>query len=637
MTRIQDRVSKLDINPLVHWTNTAARLRTGWRPLVVFDVLCKVLSYAVVAPLFSWFLAAMLTGSGSSAISNFEILSFVLSAPGLVFVTVAATGGFAVVFLEIGGLTMIALTLSRGERTSALATLNFLARNFHRLCTLAFIQFVSIAAIISAALAVAALTASLVLSGGDFYYYLRVMPPQFFVFAAVSGLAFLIAIVAVALLAVRWVYSVPMLLIEGKTARQALAESAELSRTTGRWAIAFQILVTIVAVVLIYGLSTVLHGAIDWVLVRVAADAINLLVVLTGLSLVVGLVLGTVASFVASLIFAGLLADLFTEARPDFDVPAAMVSDNRRATNPALMRQRTVVVLGVIALAIGATIVTRWLTDQIDLDREVAITAHRGASKAAPENTMAALRAAIRFGADYAEIDVQRTKDGVVVLLHDKDFRRVAGSSANIWDLTLEEVRKLDVGSWFSEEFAGEPVPTLAEAIDATKGKIRLNIEMKVNGHDDGLAAGVARVLAETECGQDCVVSSLDYAVTREIAPIAPDLRRGLIVTASLGDVSRLDVDFLAVNAGTVTRDLVGRAQDIGKEVHVWTVNDPDQMLSMYHMGVDNILTSTPDVLADLLSLRAGLSDAEKVVLLLADLVPARRLVRPDDPDASRP
>ena len=113
----------------------------------------------------------------------------------------------------------------------------------------------------------------------------------------------------------------------------------------------------------------------------------------------------------------------------------------------------SVVILGIF-LATGINKVDR-----------VEVTAHRGSSSSAPENTLSAIRQAIADQADYAEIDVQETLDGVIVVLHDSDLMRVTGKKLNIWETTFAKARKLDAGSWFSPEFAGEKIPTLEEAI----------------------------------------------------------------------------------------------------------------------------------------------------------------------------
>src|SRR5262249_23806418 len=127
----------------------------------------------------------------------------------------------------------------------------------------------------------------------------------------------------------------------------------------------------------------------------------------------------------------------------------------------------------------------------------VQVTAHRGHSRAAPENTLSAIRKAIASGADYAEVDVQQTADGVVVLLHDSDLKRWAGDPRRVGELPFDEVRKLDVGNWFGPAFVGERVPTLAEVIGLYRGRIKLNVELKVYGPDQRLALEVARLLRE--------------------------------------------------------------------------------------------------------------------------------------------
>ena len=112
---------------------------------------------------------------------------------------------------------------------------------------------------------------------------------------------------------------------------------------------------------------------------------------------------------------------------------------------------------------------------------ELIVIAHRGASRAAPENTLSAMKKAIQFGADYAECDVYLTKDGEMVLFHDEEMERTTGQTGMIWDYTLAELKELEVGSWFGEDFRGEPIPTLRQVIRLCKGKIKLNIEVKVS------------------------------------------------------------------------------------------------------------------------------------------------------------
>jgi glycerophosphoryl diester phosphodiesterase len=245
----------------------------------------------------------------------------------------------------------------------------------------------------------------------------------------------------------------------------------------------------------------------------------------------------------------------------------------------------------------------------------VNITAHRGHARAAPENTLSAIRKAIDSGADYAEIDVQPTADGVVVLLHDRDLKRVAGVSRRIEDVSYDEVRKLEVGTWFDVAFSGERVPTLAEVIDLSRGRIKLNIEMKFFGPDRGLARAVARLVRDKDFESQCLVTSFNLDALQESKQDNPRLQTGLIVAGALGNVSRLEVEALSVRADFLSDELLRDAHRAGQEVHVWTVNDAGQMVRLMKRGVDNILTSDPDLGVRVRDEWANLSRTERLVL----------------------
>lgn len=111
-------------------------------------------------------------------------------------------------------------------------------------------------------------------------------------------------------------------------------------------------------------------------------------------------------------------------------------------------------------------------------------TAHRVSALVAPENTIAAFKETFITQAEYAEIDVQETKDGELILFHDSNFERVAGVNKNVWEVNYDEIKTYDVGSHFRSDFAGEKIPTLDEAMKYSKGKIKLLIEIKLNGHE---------------------------------------------------------------------------------------------------------------------------------------------------------
>jgi glycerophosphoryl diester phosphodiesterase len=224
------------------------------------------------------------------------------------------------------------------------------------------------------------------------------------------------------------------------------------------------------------------------------------------------------------------------------------------------------------------------------------VTAHRGSSSQAPENTLAALSLAHGNGADYAEVDIQQTRDGKLVLLHDCNLARVAGVGRYIWELDVEAISELEVGSWFAEEFRGEKIPFLREAINLVKGKIKLNLELKIHGHEVNLAKNLVNILRKQDFLSECIVSSFDYDILQQIKLLEPRIKIGLITASKLDNWEDFEVDFYAVFINLVNQESVDKIHNLGREIHVWTVNDRETIKKLLHLGVDNIVTDTPMV-----------------------------------------
>jgi glycerophosphoryl diester phosphodiesterase len=507
---------------------------------------------------------------------------------------------------------------------SALRTLHFMARRLPSLCELGFRQFLILGGIAAVALAIGAVTKLTLLGGGDIYFYLNVKPPEFWLALAIVAAAVLAAGMVIVVLLLRWMFAVPLVLLEDQSPRDALATSRQWVREIGPWQVLKQLIAWAIGVLVITLVTAAVGGLLGWTLMGLAGNQVSMVVAFAGLLAVIDGLLGLLVSFFAAVTFAALVGRLFLTKRPEARLPDLLQPDAGEGGPANRLRLGTCVFAATIALVCATGVVVYSVIDRIQFDNEVAVTAHRGSSRAAPENSMAAVLRAIDDGADFAEIDVQETADGVVVLFHDTDLRRMAGVDKGIWEVTYDEMRQLDIGSWFSAEFAGTRVATLEEVIGAVQGKLKLNIEMKFNGHDKQLEAEVARLVRDAGFDKQCVVTSLVYGGVQEIARQDDGLRRGLIVTAKLGDATSLDVNLLAVNANAVTRDLITRAHRAGMEVHVWTVNEPGQMLTMIHLGVDNIMTDAPDVLVALLAERARLSNAEKTLLFVSDFLAGR-------------
>jgi glycerophosphoryl diester phosphodiesterase len=251
-------------------------------------------------------------------------------------------------------------------------------------------------------------------------------------------------------------------------------------------------------------------------------------------------------------------------------------------------------------------------------DEDVAVIAHRGASGQAPENTMAAFEKAVADGTDWIELDVQENADGVVIVQHDSDFKRVGRDNLKTWNATNDDLRDLDIGSWFRPEFSDQRVPTLREVLERAKGHVNVLIELKYYGHDKELEPKVVQIVEQTGMEPHIMLMSLKLEGLRKAAALRPDWKRGLLNTVAVGDLTRLDLDFLALNAAAASTAQIRRAHSRGMKVYVWTVDDPLQLSVMMSRGVDGVITDRPDVARQVLEYREELSPVGRFLIWIA-------------------
>lgn len=229
------------------------------------------------------------------------------------------------------------------------------------------------------------------------------------------------------------------------------------------------------------------------------------------------------------------------------------------------------------------------------LNADTKITAHRGGALRAPENTLSALAYTWECGADFAEIDIQETKDKQLILLHDDSLKRITGLDKKVWEMTYEEIKELDAGSFFGKEYQGERIPALEEVLNFCLGRLDLNIEIKYNGKNKGIVQRVIQVIRENDFEEHCVVTSMNYRFLEQIKESAPEIRTGYIMTMRYGSISQAEAaDFFSVRYDYITESFVREAHALGKEVHAWTVNYRGNIKRLLDMGVDNIITDDP-------------------------------------------
>jgi len=234
-----------------------------------------------------------------------------------------------------------------------------------------------------------------------------------------------------------------------------------------------------------------------------------------------------------------------------------------------------------------------------------AVVAHRGASAAAPENTLAAMRRAAEMGAGWAECDVRLTADGVAVVIHDGTLERTTDGRGAVGDRRADELARLDAGAWFGAAFAGEALPTLAALLaEAGRLGLGLNVEIKAEGEAAARATAEAAAPLLAAWRGPLVVSSFADAALAALRATAPALRRGLLCHRRVGpaEIARarelravsLHADRRAFDAATVER-----IETAGLWPVAYTVNEPEEARRLWRCGVRTLITDRPDALID--------------------------------------
>lgn len=237
----------------------------------------------------------------------------------------------------------------------------------------------------------------------------------------------------------------------------------------------------------------------------------------------------------------------------------------------------------------------------------VLVVAHRGSSGSAPENTIAAFEMALESGAEIIECDVRLTREGEVVVFHDRTLNRTTNGKGPVGERTLEELKKLDAGSWFSSKFRGERIPTLMEVLHLLNGRGLLNIELKADFREHRtnvyLKERVLKAVKESGAEERVFLASFNHTLMREIKNQHPRFFTAVIYKAMRDFasrpsrlVSRAHADVFVCGRWWSRRNFLRDLHDHQIPFFVYTINGEREAERMKQLGVDGVITNYPDV-----------------------------------------
>ena len=614
-----DTSRRPDKSVITTFFNSLGQFRRDWPQFFAADIATRVAATLLLTPLVAWIARGALQRAGGGALTDQDILWFVLSPLGIASLLLVATGALLAGLVGHTAIMTVAAGIEEARAVSWLAGMRHALRRLIGVFRLALLGTIRLLVDAAPWIVVAGAFYWFLLTDHDINFYLSEKPPRFWIAATLIGISLLGLAWFVGRRLLSWAVALPRLLFGGCSPADALRMSAAV--TDGR--MLRVLLLFVIWAGATFAFSALVTGVSGWIgrlLIPEGSQDLARMATGIGIASVIAFIGNLLISIVSSVVFALSIFTLDRNWAEPWMAPKEVTN-----VEPGTLGARATLavpgwawVLVAIAVPAAALFLGIQLLEDVSVEDQVEITAHRGASGRAPENTLAAIRAAIADKADWAEIDVQETLDGVVAVNHDADFMRVGGDARKIWETPWSEVSQIPNGAWFGPEFEAERVASLEDVLRVTGDRIRVNIELKTYGHGQQLEERVIEIVERLGMTDRVVLMSLDRPTVEKLRSLRPDWTVGLLAAVSIGDLTKLDVDFLAVNAKNATPGFVKRAHNGGKQVQVWTVDHPAQMSSMMSLGVDNIITDEPALARNIMQQRAEMTPVERLLVSIA-------------------
>lgn len=581
------------------------RLTAHWKPLILFEILWKLVTLLVIAPACAGLIQLAIHLAKLKYLTTSNLLQFLRSPWTILLLAVLLLLAALYTLFEIAAVCTcfrqsrfqkVRTTLGRMVRSGLQSVLHFFRGGgpflvLHLLVLIPLMQFSATSGIFTA------------MGIPDFLAYY--MTKKEFLLPI-----YVAAIILCCLLSVRWVFSSVLFTQNQCSYRSARATSVQLVR--GRfWQTFFSVLVWnccyFAALLVFLCMITVV------VLMVIRATGSNDLIMSQAmriLKLLIQIVLWSFSFFATPICMAHLTALLEKRCvqMPEVVLPEPVPLSRsakpfRRSTAVLTACCFTVAALG-LNLSYVYSVFTGKANFRLALFQNPTVMAHRGLSADAPENTLYAFSDAISVGADFIELDVQQTRDGVLVVMHDSNLKRTTGVNKDIWDVDYADIQNLDAGSWFDPAYANDRIPTLEETLQFVDKRAKLNIEIKPTKHgSDTLEQDVAELITRYQYTDACYVTSFSYGSLKKVKEANPEIRTGYLMSVAYGQFYSLKyADAFSLNKVFVTSQVVNAAHQQGKQIFAWTVNGMSEVRSLCNLHVDSIITDDPVMVQNVIS-----------------------------------
>ena len=560
-------------------------------------IVTSILQATVLFPLFWWAAKYLFAMRGLVSLNNANASRFLLSTPGALFILLALTMVLLTTLLEVGGFVKLsAIAIGSDTKPSYLTVIGSILRSLFKIAGPGLVLLLPFA------LVVLPLTGSAL--NPSFFTKFRI--PNFITAAIFANPLYavaywcLVALMYVAALMIVFVFHF-MLLGDLKTLAAIRASIRLMKPNVLRFA-AFMFLAILffaIFAALIIGAVAGLH-LLSMMAVPKGATALATFVG-SVFVILLALVVGLMASFVVPLelylltnryyAFLRKLPDS-DPLRPLADVVPSLPPKKRPSLLDRALGHRIALGFLVAAFVVGIAGLFTITADELTAAPDIAVVGHRGGPEdTAVENSMEAVEQSITAGAGYVEMDIQRTRDGQYVVFHDENFSRFTHERRAVHEMTLAEIRELDLGEKSNGRFSNVRVPTLEELLERTRGRIGIFLELKGRSADQQMADDAVAAVKRHDMLDRVVVISLKYELITGIEERHPEVTSGFIYFLSFGDTAHLVGDYLILEEDAATSDTITQIHEAGKRAAVWTVNTEESMQKFVNWPVDAVIT----------------------------------------------
>lgn len=602
---------------LKHYFNVIRVFLRGGSHFIKYQIFTKMLEGAILLPFFYWVIQRLLMFGGFKVISNGDIFSFIRTPfgagallLGFVFLSMA-------ILIEIAGtITISSLVIQKGPEVSFY---EIIKTNLKKMP-----KFLDIGTVIL--LLYLAIFIPLTGAGITVNFFQNIRIPKFIsseIFANPLYLGIYILILLLMMGAsVFLLFTFHFMVIGDERPLKSIINSTRLVKENLgnliKYFLGTAFINLVIILIIIFGWLLLIMYTIDHVPIEGMWGRV-LLIVLWIIQML-GIQFASILFFPFEVHHLTMLFYQFAERTSGFfyiedKQPKLIPKTREHFVDRLFKRKRTILAAGVLGVFLAAVPIGVFFREIFYPQASVQVIGHRGGVRGIPENSLSSIQEAVKKGADAIEIDVQRTQDGKYILNHDRTFSRMAGANKRSHNMTLDEIKKLDLGYRYAQ-YKGEKVPTIEETIDAVKGKAGLYVELKGETADEKMVDDLVKIVKDKGIKDKIVLMTLDYNLIKYIEEKYPEMETGFVYFFAVGNPGNFVADQLLLEEDAATAAALTSIQSAGKKPVVWTVNDEESMDKFLGEEVQGIITDDVESLKGRIQASNEKSDEDILVNL---------------------